>query len=348
MIIRGWGGVLTSLTSTSLTLRNMYTLRMLLYDVVWSSGGWGGCINVLDEHFPYVTEHVHVAHAVVWSSGGWGGCINVLDEHFPYPYVTEHVHVAHAVVWSSGGWGGCICVLDDHFSDVMEHVAPQKNQQIYKKDTLRPPAGHGVTMLPCCSLWLLRCHKRSGTEASRRGKNWKSECRLDMIRMIENHRFLMFIFSPLKSKIESLRRRNANFHSWVTRLPIKMNVRPCCKHFWRLLQIPAFCILASKIRISNLSPLQGCRVNRLPSLAMFSSRFPPFFPIKKPGRAGRKPASAQEDYELVPAGAEGISFQLNEPRAGDWRWRLVLLDGKKEKGDRKANDHRIMIGIIMG
>ena len=104
MIIRGWGGVLTSLTSTSLTLRNMYTLRMLLYDVVWSSGGWGGCINVLDEHFPYVTEHVHVAHAVVWSSGGWGGCINVLDEHFPY--VTEHVHVAHAVVWSSGGWGG--------------------------------------------------------------------------------------------------------------------------------------------------------------------------------------------------------------------------------------------------
>ena len=35
----------------------------------------------------------HVAHAVVWSSGGWGwgGCINVLDEHFPY--VTEHVAV---------------------------------------------------------------------------------------------------------------------------------------------------------------------------------------------------------------------------------------------------------------
>ena len=28
--------------------------------------------------------------------------------------------------------------------------------------------------------------------ASRRGKNWKSECRPDMIRMIENHKCLMF------------------------------------------------------------------------------------------------------------------------------------------------------------
>ena len=51
--------------------------------------GVGGCINVLDEHFSDVTEHVHVVHAVLWLSRGVGGCINVLDEHFPY--VTEHV-----------------------------------------------------------------------------------------------------------------------------------------------------------------------------------------------------------------------------------------------------------------
>ena len=40
-----------------------------------------GCINVPDEHFSYVTEHAHVAHAVVGSSGGGvgEGCINVLD-----------------------------------------------------------------------------------------------------------------------------------------------------------------------------------------------------------------------------------------------------------------------------
>ena len=63
IISGGGGGVLTSLTSTSLTLRNMYTLRMLSYD--HQGGGGGGCISVLDEHFSDVTENVHVAHAVV-------------------------------------------------------------------------------------------------------------------------------------------------------------------------------------------------------------------------------------------------------------------------------------------
>ena len=67
--------------------------------IIRGGGGWGGCINVLDEHFLYVTEDAHVAHAVVWSSGGWGwgvgGCINVPDEHFLY--VTEDANVAHAV-----------------------------------------------------------------------------------------------------------------------------------------------------------------------------------------------------------------------------------------------------------
>ena len=108
--------------------------------------------------------------------------------------------------------------------------------------------------------------------ASRRGKDWKSECRPDMIRMIENYRFLMF-FWPLKSKIESPRRRNANFHSWVTRLPIEMNVH-VANIFWRLLQIAAFCLLPSKIRISNSSPLQGRRVNRLP--CFYCTTFPPW------------------------------------------------------------------------
>ena len=43
-------------------------LHMLPYD---HQGGLGGCINILDEHFPYGPEHVHVAHAVLWSSGRW-------------------------------------------------------------------------------------------------------------------------------------------------------------------------------------------------------------------------------------------------------------------------------------
>ena len=57
--------------------------------------GVGGCINALDEHFSYVTEHVHVAHAVCDHQGGGGGCINVLDEHFPY--VAEPVAVVDLV-----------------------------------------------------------------------------------------------------------------------------------------------------------------------------------------------------------------------------------------------------------
>ena len=36
--------------------------------------------------------------------------------------------------------------------------------------------------------------------ASRRGKNWKSECRPDMIRVIENHRFQTFFFDPWRAK----------------------------------------------------------------------------------------------------------------------------------------------------
>ena len=55
----------------------------------------------------------------------------------------------------------------------------------------------------------------------------------------------MFFFSPLKRKIESPRRRNSNFHSWVTRLPIEMDVH-VVHTFWRLLQIPAFSLLPSK------------------------------------------------------------------------------------------------------
>ena len=61
----GGRGVLTFLTSTSFTLRKMHTLRMLSYDHQGGGGGGlGGCINVPDEHFLYVTEDANVAHAV--------------------------------------------------------------------------------------------------------------------------------------------------------------------------------------------------------------------------------------------------------------------------------------------
>ena len=80
MIIRGWGVVLTSLTNTSLTLRNVAVVNMLhwlSYD--HQGGGLGGCINVFDEYFLYVTEHVAVVNMLHWLScdyqGGGGGVL---------------------------------------------------------------------------------------------------------------------------------------------------------------------------------------------------------------------------------------------------------------------------------
>ena len=77
--------------------------------------------------------------------------------------------------------------------------------------------------------------------------------------------YLIF-FQPSKNKInkiDSLRRRNAIFDTWVTRLPIEMNVH-VANIVWQVPQIPAFRLLASKISTSNLSPSQGRRVNWLP------------------------------------------------------------------------------------
>ena len=266
MIIRGgggggWGGVLTFLTSTSFTLRKMHTLRMLSYD---HQGGWGGCINVPDEHFLYVTEDASVAHAV--------SCVkDCPHKRFKLAQVnhkqniftkTKTYHFRGRLwdksyrTYSTNGWN--METLEKMATSV---DAPQKKTQKKVHLGLQLDMASQRCLVADCGF----CVATSALAplASRRGKNWKSECCPDMIRMIENHKFLMFFFGPLKSKIEAPRRRDANFHSWVTRLPIEMNVH-VANNFWRLLQIPAFCLLASKIRISNSSPLQGRRVNRLP------------------------------------------------------------------------------------
>ena len=40
---------------------------------------------------------------------------------------------------------------------------------------------------------------------------------------------------------------------------------PCCKNFGQVAQLPACGLLASKVSISNLQPVQGRRINRLPT-----------------------------------------------------------------------------------
>ena len=65
--------------------------------------------------------------------------------------------------------------------------------------------------------------------ASRRGKNWKSECRPDMIRMIENHKFLMF-FLTLEEQNRVTAQAKRTF-SLLSHTPANRNECPCCKHF---------------------------------------------------------------------------------------------------------------------
>ena len=74
------------------------------------------------------------------------------------------------------------------------------------------------------------CHKRSGIEASRRGKNWKIECRPDMIRVIENHRFQMFLLA-LEEQNRATAQAKRKF-SLLSHTPANRTECPCCKHFW--------------------------------------------------------------------------------------------------------------------
>ena len=62
IFIREWGGILTFLTSTSLTLRNTLPLLTCCTCRRMFIRGVGGYINVPDEYFTYVTEHVAVVH----------------------------------------------------------------------------------------------------------------------------------------------------------------------------------------------------------------------------------------------------------------------------------------------
>ena len=66
MIIRGWGDVLTSLTSTSLALRNMYTLRMLSYD----HHGGGGCVLTSLTSTSLTSRNMYTLHMLSYDHQG--------------------------------------------------------------------------------------------------------------------------------------------------------------------------------------------------------------------------------------------------------------------------------------
>ena len=286
--VGGGGGVLTFLTSTSFTLRKMHTLRMLSYD---HQGRWGvgGVLTSLTStsftlrkmqtlHMLSVVPKIIPTKGSSWPKPTTNKIsllrlrliifevvcgINPIEPLLLVP----NKWMEHGNTWKNGDLRRC---------------STKKNKTCTKKVHLGLQLDMASQRCLVADCGFCIATSALAPLASRRGKNWKSECRPDMIRMIENHKFLMFFSWPLKSKIESPRRRNAHFHSLVTHLPIEMNVH-VANIFWRPLQIPAFCLLASKIRISNSSPLQGRRVNRLPCFShcshMFLTRREPGVPL---------------------------------------------------------------------
>ena len=141
--------------------------------------------------------------------------------------------------------------------------APQKNQKRTQKKVhmgLQLDMASQRCLVADCGF----CFATSALAppASRRGKNWKSECRPDMIRMIENHRFLVF-FLTLEEQSRVTAQAKRKF-SLLSHTPATRNKCPFCKHFLTTPANTSILSLTLKIRISNSSPLQGRRVNRLP------------------------------------------------------------------------------------
>ena len=83
----------------------------------------------------------------------------------------------------------------------------------------------------CCLVAVFGfCVATSALVLKRRGgKNWMSECRPDMIRMIENHGFLMFFLTLEEQNrvtVQAKRKFSLLSHTLANR-----NECSCCKHF---------------------------------------------------------------------------------------------------------------------
>ena len=103
----------------------------------------------------------------------------------------------------------------------------KKKQNVYKKSTLGPTAGHGVTTLPCCRLWPLHCHKRSGTasvEKRKKLEEWMSPW-YDSDDWISN---VFFLTLEEQNRVTTQAKRT---FSLLSHTPANRNECPCCKHF---------------------------------------------------------------------------------------------------------------------
>ena len=239
-------------------------------------GGWGWgverCINVLDEHFLYVTEDAHVAHAVVWSSGGVGvggrgGVLTSLTSTSLTLRKMQTLHrlsvVSKIIPTKGSSWPksttnnisllrlrliifDVVCGINpiepfvagtQQMDGTWEHLEkwrpPSMLHQKKKRAQKKVHLGLQLDMASQRCL-VADCGFYVATSALaplawRRGKNWKSECRPDMIRMIENHKFLMF-FLTLEEQNRVTAQAKRKF-SLLSHTPANRNECPCCKHF---------------------------------------------------------------------------------------------------------------------
>ena len=230
---------------------------MLAYD----HQGWGGCINVLDEYFPHVTERVHVIDMLHMFSDAFLRChcrwnqrfcsqlyqgLSPQNSRWPKS-TTNKISLLRVIIFEVVCGVNLIKPFFRVLNKWMDHGNASKNgglcrccpkksinkstQKQKQKNALGPTAGHGATTQPCCNLWFLRCHKGSGTAlwhwTSTRGKNWRSECRPDMIRMIENH-FFVFFTHEKQNRVTAQAKR---LFSLLSHTPANRNGSLCCKHF---------------------------------------------------------------------------------------------------------------------
>ena len=241
----------------------MHTLRMLSYDHRW---GVGGCINVPDEHFLYVTEDANVAHAV--------SCVkDYPHKRFKLAQVNHKQNIITKTktyhfrgrLWDKSY--RTIVAGTQQMDGTWKHfkkrrppsMLHKKNKRVQKKVHLGLQLDMASQRCLVADCGFCVATSALAPPASRRGKNWKSECRPDMIRMIENHKFLMFFLT-----LEEQNRVNAQAKrkfSLLSHTPASRNECRCCKHF---LTTPANTSILSLISLKNQN-FKSVTLTRAPS-----------------------------------------------------------------------------------
>ena len=141
-------------------------------------GGLGGCINVPGEHFLYVTERCKRCTCCQLCQRLSPQKVQVgpSQPQTKNPFTKTKTYHFRGRLWDKSY--RTIVAGTQQMDGTWKHLKKwrppsmlhKKNKTCIKKGTLGPTAGHGVTTLPCCRLWLLRCHKRSGTASVEKRK----------------------------------------------------------------------------------------------------------------------------------------------------------------------------------